>query len=120
MDLDNDVDLDLDLEDNLDLYMDLDNYMRSRAGLLRMPSEDADLAVQNQNQQEEVGKMWFLFPHQYFAAYIFATSFPRYICTFYLLHLYLLQVGVEDVLMEVKDLSTGVYGEPYKVGCCKM
>ena len=23
--------------------------------------------------------------------------------------------GVEDVLMEVKDLSTGVYGEPYKV-----
>ena len=25
--------------------------------------------------------------------------------------------GVEDVLMEVKDLSTGVYGEPYKVVC---
>ena len=96
-----------------------------------MPSEDVDLAVQIQNQQEEVRKIAFhfhtinlqyIFATLYFLHYllhIFATLFATYICYIYS-NIYLLQIGVEDVLMEVKDLSTGVYGEPYKVGCWKM
>ena len=50
-----------------------------------------------------------------FATFISYIVFATFICYIYLLH-----TGVEDVLMEVKDLSTGVFGEPYKVGYCKI
>ena len=74
-----------------------------------MPLEDVDLAVQNQNQQQEEVSSGFDFLAIYLLhlySFIFASCL--YIC-------YVNFTGVEDVLMEVKDLSTGVYGEPYKV-----
>ena len=44
--------------------------------------------------------------------------FSPFICCLYICYIYF--TGVEDVLMEVKDLSTGVYGEPYKVRYCNV